>query len=114
MRLKKRDKYLLDESGIELIGIDKGFLPNGAIWLPMMLKEKKRKKKKSSDMYQYVWLLEMMPDAWVEFLTHDILVEDEKEYEEIWNIPTKSEGEIASHEYFFYSQKEITDRVDGS
>jgi hypothetical protein len=109
--MKNKNCYLLDDVGIKALNIEEGFLPNGALYLVLLLKEKKKKKRIAGNIYSYQWMIEMLPNAWTDFCTHEILIEDEDIYEKMFIIPTEHEKDIASHDYFFYSQKEISDRM---
>ena len=112
--MEKNEIYLVAKESMKDLHIEDGFLPEGATWIVLRLKQKKKKKLKRGDEYEYKWLLEIMPNMWVDFMTHSIKVENKEMYEALFTKPAnESHIYIASREYFIYSQMEIEKRSGG-
>ena len=104
--MKKGDIVLITKDEIEILGIDKEFLPKGATWLVLMLGSKKKLKKGRE--IKYNWMLEIIPSAWTDFLEQTVDADNQKKYEEIFIKPISEEQiKLASKEYFMYSQIEV-------
>jgi hypothetical protein len=111
--MKKDEIYFIIKENMKTLLVEEGFMPEGATWIVVRLQSKKKKKLKKGVEYQYKWSMEVMPTMWTDFITHNVKVENESEYETLFTKPVdETHIDIASREYFMYSQLEVQNNLD--
>lgn len=84
--------------------------------ISLKLHQKKKLKRKSGDVIRYEWFICIAPNIYMEGFQHDVYIEKEKEYEDMFNLAVRKGEfeeldrkvlEIIEYKPFYINQKKL-------